>query len=247
MAIKLIKACKELNIGMATLTAWCEKNGHAIESDPNVRIDDDLYLLGTYSKQPTCLNHFESFVHKSCRVDGYLCSHIPCGVGKCIVLGHMLYLFLRKTTEGATRTSEEYLVDFIAGFETLKYSRMFRIHRQNRYFIFVCQLCDEVTGYDKCFLVGKCYGLLCLYGCNGGFESCKSDHAGKYNIHVVILHHFTQCLGSGINLDGEVAQCVPNHVVFFFVGNDHYFGFQSACLTDYEFCIVVCCQHVSLV
>ena len=45
MAIKLIKACKDLNIGMATLTAWCEKNGHAIESDPNVRIDDDLYLL----------------------------------------------------------------------------------------------------------------------------------------------------------------------------------------------------------
>ena len=45
MAIKLIKACKELNIGMATLTAWCEKNGHPVESDPNVRIDDDLYLL----------------------------------------------------------------------------------------------------------------------------------------------------------------------------------------------------------
>ena len=44
MAIKLIKACKELNIGMATLTAWCEKNGISIESDPNVRIDDDLYL-----------------------------------------------------------------------------------------------------------------------------------------------------------------------------------------------------------
>ena len=45
MAIKLIKACKELNIGMATLTSWCEKHGHTIESDPNVRIDDDLYLL----------------------------------------------------------------------------------------------------------------------------------------------------------------------------------------------------------
>ena len=45
MAIKLIKACKELNIGMSTLTAGCEKNGHSIESDPNVRIDDDLYLL----------------------------------------------------------------------------------------------------------------------------------------------------------------------------------------------------------
>lgn len=45
MAIKLIKACKELNIGMATLTAWCEKNGHPIASDPNLRIDDELYLL----------------------------------------------------------------------------------------------------------------------------------------------------------------------------------------------------------
>jgi len=45
MAIKLIKACKELNIGMATLTAWCDKNGHAVESDPNFRISDDLYLL----------------------------------------------------------------------------------------------------------------------------------------------------------------------------------------------------------
>ena len=45
MAIKLIKACKELNIGMATLTAWCEKNGYSVASDPNVRIDDDLYLL----------------------------------------------------------------------------------------------------------------------------------------------------------------------------------------------------------
>ncbi|MBO5619113.1 MAG: translation initiation factor IF-2 [Paludibacteraceae bacterium] len=45
MAIKLIKACKELNIGMATLTAFCEKQGRPIEADPNVRIDDDLYLL----------------------------------------------------------------------------------------------------------------------------------------------------------------------------------------------------------
>jgi len=30
---------------MATLTAWCDKNGHTVESDPNFRISDDLYLL----------------------------------------------------------------------------------------------------------------------------------------------------------------------------------------------------------
>ncbi|MBR6116419.1 MAG: translation initiation factor IF-2 [Paludibacteraceae bacterium] len=45
MAIKLIKACKELNIGMSTAVAFCEKQGHEIAADPNVRIDDDLYLM----------------------------------------------------------------------------------------------------------------------------------------------------------------------------------------------------------
>lgn len=44
MAIKLIKACKELNIGMSTLTAWCEKNGSPVESDPNFRLDDEVFL-----------------------------------------------------------------------------------------------------------------------------------------------------------------------------------------------------------
>ncbi|MBR5677905.1 MAG: hypothetical protein IKX20_07190 [Paludibacteraceae bacterium] len=43
MAVKLIKACKELNIGMSTLTQWCESNGFEVESDPNYRLSDDLY------------------------------------------------------------------------------------------------------------------------------------------------------------------------------------------------------------
>ena len=45
MAIKLIKACKELNIGMSTAIDFCTKQGHEIAADPNVRIDDELYLL----------------------------------------------------------------------------------------------------------------------------------------------------------------------------------------------------------
>ena len=43
MAIKLIKACKELNIGIATLKEWCDRNGFHIELDPNESISDDLY------------------------------------------------------------------------------------------------------------------------------------------------------------------------------------------------------------
>ncbi len=45
MAIKLIKACKELNIGMSTAVSFFEKQGKEISADPNVRIEDDLYLL----------------------------------------------------------------------------------------------------------------------------------------------------------------------------------------------------------
>ena len=45
MAIKLIKACKELNIGMSTAVEFAAKRGKEIATDPNTRIDDDLYLL----------------------------------------------------------------------------------------------------------------------------------------------------------------------------------------------------------
>ena len=45
MAIKLIKACKELNIGMSTAVDFAAKRGREIAMDPNTRIDDDLYLL----------------------------------------------------------------------------------------------------------------------------------------------------------------------------------------------------------
>lgn len=45
MAIKLIKACKDLNIGMRTLVSFCEKRGVPVPSDPNYRLSDSTYLL----------------------------------------------------------------------------------------------------------------------------------------------------------------------------------------------------------
>ena len=44
MAIKLIKACKELNVGMATAVEFLAKQGMTIDVDPNLRIDDDVYM-----------------------------------------------------------------------------------------------------------------------------------------------------------------------------------------------------------
>ena len=45
MPIKLIIACKKLNVGMATLVEFCESRGIAVPCDPNARIDDHTYLI----------------------------------------------------------------------------------------------------------------------------------------------------------------------------------------------------------
>lgn len=46
MAIKLIKACKELNIGVSTAVEFLTKNGFEdVQTDPTYRISDDAYLI----------------------------------------------------------------------------------------------------------------------------------------------------------------------------------------------------------
>lgn len=44
MAIKLIKACKELNIGMSTAVEYLSSLGKEVSAGPFTRIDDDMYL-----------------------------------------------------------------------------------------------------------------------------------------------------------------------------------------------------------
>lgn len=45
MAVKLSKACKELNVGITTVVDFFKKKGQKVEVDLNTRIDDDLYLM----------------------------------------------------------------------------------------------------------------------------------------------------------------------------------------------------------
>ncbi len=45
MAVKLSKACKELNVGMSTAVEFLSGKGHKVVEDLNTRIDDDLYIL----------------------------------------------------------------------------------------------------------------------------------------------------------------------------------------------------------
>lgn len=45
MAIKLIKACKELNISMRVAMDFCKQMGNPLPMDPNTRISDDMHIL----------------------------------------------------------------------------------------------------------------------------------------------------------------------------------------------------------
>lgn len=45
MSIRLSKACKDLNVGMATALEFLAKKGHKLAQDPNLKLDDDLHLL----------------------------------------------------------------------------------------------------------------------------------------------------------------------------------------------------------
>src|SRR5690606_1263063 len=44
-SITLLKAAKELNIGIGTAVDFLAKNGHEVESKPNTKLDSDTYQV----------------------------------------------------------------------------------------------------------------------------------------------------------------------------------------------------------
>ena len=99
MAIKLIKACKELNIGMSTAVEFCKKQGKEIATDPNTRIEDDLYLLlaKEFNKdmalkleaERQAQERQERDIPKSVAVEKPQVEHIPTEVPKPKVVGNI--------------------------------------------------------------------------------------------------------------------------------------------------------------
>ncbi|HPK06063.1 MAG TPA: hypothetical protein PK908_09215, partial [Bacteroidales bacterium] len=45
ISIRLIKAAKEFNIGIATITEFLSKKGHKIDSNPNTKLTPEMYAL----------------------------------------------------------------------------------------------------------------------------------------------------------------------------------------------------------
>jgi len=118
MAIKLIKACRELNIGMSTAVEFCKKQGKEIATDPNVRIDDDLYLMlaKEFNKdmalkleaERQAQEHQERSIPKSVAIDEpKVPEHIPTEIPKPKMVGKIdLEAEKRKTEEEARRKEE---------------------------------------------------------------------------------------------------------------------------------------------
>jgi translation initiation factor IF-2 len=118
MAIKLIKACKELNIGMSTAVEFCKKQGKEIATDPNTRIDDDLYLLlaKEFNKDKAlkieaemqAQERQEREVPKSVAIDEpKKPEHIPTEVAKPKVVGKIDLDADKKKAEEARKAAEE--------------------------------------------------------------------------------------------------------------------------------------------
>ena len=45
MSIRLIKVSKDLNVGISSLVEFLQKKGHAVEANPNTKIDDEQYEI----------------------------------------------------------------------------------------------------------------------------------------------------------------------------------------------------------
>ena len=144
-----------------------------------------LYFISRYTKEPFSLNHLETFVHQRCRVNGNLRSHIPCRVLESIGSSDMLQLFMGKSTEWSTRTSEKNLLNLVRILtnQTLEDSTMLAVHRQDRHVILLSQLKNQLASYDKCLLVCQTYLLLCFDSMDCWSKTRIANHRCKYHIY----------------------------------------------------------------
>jgi translation initiation factor IF-2 len=68
-AIRLSKAAREFNVGVSTIVEFLHKKGHVIDTDPNSKIDPDLYtlLIKEYSSDLDEKKKSENFSLKNLR------------------------------------------------------------------------------------------------------------------------------------------------------------------------------------
>ena len=62
-AIRLSKIAREFNVGISTIVDFLNKKGHKIDSNPNTKLDPDLYdlLVDEYSSDLNVKKESEKF------------------------------------------------------------------------------------------------------------------------------------------------------------------------------------------
>ena len=113
-----------------------------------LRVNQHLNLVSFYAEEPFGLDDLETLVHHRSRVDGDLCTHIPCRVAQGVSLGHMGNLLHRLQTERTTRGRQQDLLDrvLILTDETLEDGRVLTVNRQDGGVVLLGQLQDQFTG-----------------------------------------------------------------------------------------------------
>ena len=79
-----------------------------------LRMHQHLDSVGINAKEPFCLNDFKAFIHHRSRVDGNLCTHIPCRMLERIGCRDTLHLLQRELAERTSRGCKQDFLYLIA-------------------------------------------------------------------------------------------------------------------------------------
>ena len=208
-----------------------------------LRMYEYLYPISINAEKPLSFDNLKALIHHRGRVDGYLCSHIPCRMLEGIGSSYGLHLFKGELTERTTRSREKdflYLILMVAH-ETLEDSRMFRIDREDWRVILLCKSHDEFTSHNEGFLVGKANLLTSLNSMDCWIKASKANHSGEYHINRFCLNYITESLSTCIHLDVRaISKQFLQLLIFIFIGNNHGSRAELTSLFGKQFYLIIC-------
>ncbi len=176
-----------------------------------LRLNHNLNAIHVHIKEPPGLHHLQALVHKACRIDGYLCSHIPVGIIECLLhmlMKEILFLF---PAEGPPGAGKKNLIDPLMRFpvHALKDCAVLRIYREDFHIHRRSSRHDQMSRCHKGFLVGKGN---CFLRTNGSQCRLYADHANhRIQKNITVLHHcdLTQAIHAANHTHRQIRHSYP--------------------------------------
>ena len=119
-------------------------------------VDDHLYLVDRYAKQPSSLDDFKALVHQGCRIHADLGTHFPSGVIDGLLWGDAAHLLATPPKERPPRGREDDPLQAVAVFalETLPNGIRLAVQRQHGPPTALGLLQNQPAGHDQGLLIG---------------------------------------------------------------------------------------------